>query len=236
MKSRQNKKVTRKSARTRKVPTKRAMAAPAPEVPTFSEKSKEELRADLATSAVASSAYVTASFSRLSFGEVPYLEVVKNVADLALSVRKGNLNSVEDTLVAQANALNSIFASMATRAHMNSGEYLEATETYMKLALRAQSQCRATLETLAAIKNPPVVFAKQANISHGHQQVNNGAATAPAHAKQIENKPNELLEHDHGEWLDTGTPGPTGRSDKAMATMEVVHGATNRRRQSQRQP
>jgi hypothetical protein len=46
----------------------------------------------------------------------------------------------------------------------------------MRLALKAQGQCRATLETLAAIKNPPVVFAKQRNISHGHQQVNNGAA------------------------------------------------------------
>jgi hypothetical protein len=36
------------------------------------------------------------------------------------------------------------------------------------LALKAQSQCRATLETLAAIKNPqPVAFVRQANIAHG---------------------------------------------------------------------
>jgi hypothetical protein len=49
----------------------------------------------------------------------------------------------------------------------------------MRLALRAQNQCRATLETLAAIKNPPVVFAKQANIANGPQQVNNGVGTAP---------------------------------------------------------
>jgi hypothetical protein len=44
----------------------------------------------------------------------------------------------------------------------------------MRLALKAQSQCRATLETLSAIKNPPVVFARQANITNGPQQVNNG--------------------------------------------------------------
>jgi hypothetical protein len=30
-----------------------------------------------------------------------------------------------------------------------------------------------TLETLATIKNPPVVFARQANIAQGPQQVNN---------------------------------------------------------------
>ena len=41
--------------------------------------------------------------------------------------------------------------------------------------LKAQAQCRATLEALAEIKNPhPVAFVKQANISSGHQQVNNG--------------------------------------------------------------
>jgi len=56
---------------------------------------------------------------------------------------------------------------------------LSAMETYLRLALKAQAQSRATLETLAAIKNPPVVFARQANINHGgQQQVNNG--TAPA--------------------------------------------------------
>jgi hypothetical protein len=42
----------------------------------------------------------------------------------------------------------------------------------MRMALKAQSQCRQTLETLATIKNPPVVFARQANIAQGPQQVN----------------------------------------------------------------
>jgi hypothetical protein len=43
----------------------------------------------------------------------------------------------------------------------------------MQMVLKAQSQCRATLKTLATIKNPPVVFARQANIAQGPQQVNN---------------------------------------------------------------
>ena len=40
----------------------------------------------------------------------------------------------------------------------------------MRMALKAQNQCRMTLETLATIKNPPVVFAKQANTAQGPQQ------------------------------------------------------------------
>ena len=51
----------------------------------------------------------------------------------------------------------------------------------MRMAMKAQNQCRMTLETLATIKNPPVVFARQANINNGgQQQVNNGVKPAAA--------------------------------------------------------
>lgn len=54
-------------------------------------------------------------------------------------------------------------------------EYLKQFQAYLGLALKAQAQCRATLEALAEIKNPrPMAFVKQANISGGPQQVNNG--------------------------------------------------------------
>ena len=52
-------------------------------------------------------------------------------------------------------------------------EHIHATEAYMRMALRAQNQVRLTLETINTIKNPPVVIAKQANITSGPQQVNN---------------------------------------------------------------
>ena len=108
------------------------------------------------------------------------------------------------------------------------GEYLDAAETYMRLALKAQSQCRATLETLAEIKNPrPVAFVRQANIAHGPQQVNNGTAPPPAdpsRAGESEKPPNKLLESRDGERLDTGTAGATSGIG---ADMEAV-GAVNR--------
>jgi hypothetical protein len=100
-------------------------------------------------------------------------------------------------------------------------EYLDALERYMRLALKAQSQCRATLETLAAIKNPPVIYARQANVTTGPQQVNNAI---PSRAREVDSNRNKLLEADHGERLDTG---PEGSSGRAYSELEAV-GAVNR--------
>lgn len=91
----------------------------------------------------------------------------------------GDMKRAEAMLIGQAHALQAIFTSLARRAAAQ--DYLKQWEAYMRMALKAQGQCRATLETLAAIKNPPVVFARQANINNGgQQQVNNGAAQAAA--------------------------------------------------------
>lgn len=110
----------------------------------------------------------------------------------------------QSLLVAQANVLNSIFHQLAGRAAANMGHYLEATDTFMKLALRAQSQCRATLQTVSEIRNPKLAsVVKQANIAGGHQQVNN----LPAEG---EIPPNELLEHEKHERLDFAAPSETG--------------------------
>jgi len=94
--------------------------------------------------------------------------------DHAAAVHDGDLRRLESALVGQATALQSLFSSMMIRAH--GAELLPQFETFMRLGLKAQSQCRATIETLANIKNPPVVYARQANIAHGPQQVNNAAA------------------------------------------------------------
>jgi len=78
-------------------------------------------------------------------------------------------------LYSQATALQSIFTEMARRCALNMGQYTQAAETYMRLAFRAQAQCRSTIETLAEIKNPRPIFInpKQVNHSTGSQQVNN---------------------------------------------------------------
>jgi hypothetical protein len=92
----------------------------------------------------------------------------------------------------------------------------EAAERYQRLALKAQS--RATLETLSTIKNPPVVYAKQANIAHGPQQVNNGQSpTTRTQEKTV--RQSNFLEASDEHPMDTGTPGKSGRSD---STLEAV--------------
>ena len=139
---------------------------------------REQLLADLTTEGVFTNAVLLQSFSNNVVGEI---DLTKTMLSLRASIKEvgdGDLRSVEAILIGQAGALNAMFSELARRAGLNMGEHLGATETYMRLALKAQGQCRATLETLAAIKNPPVVYARQANISHGPQQVNNGPAPA----------------------------------------------------------
>jgi hypothetical protein len=159
------------------------------------------------------------------------LELGIALNDMVGQIKDGDMSSVERLLVTQAVALNTMFAELAHRAAKNIGEHLGATDTYLRLAMKAQSQSANTLRILGEIKNPkvPVAFVKQANITSGNQQVNNHgtAARMHAHARTGE-KPvstNELLEHEHGEWLDTGTASKAGRGNQAMAPVGAIHGA-----------
>ena len=110
----------------------------------------------------------------------------------------GDLGRAESMLMAQAVTLDALFHQLIGWAMNHTGENGNAAyfETCMRLALKAQSQSRATNETLAAIKNPPVVYARQANFAAGHQQVNNSGE--PSRAREIENLPSKLLEAQHG--------------------------------------
>ena len=58
-------------------------------------------------------------------------------------------------LTAQAHTLDAIFNKMAVLAI--NAKYMDQMEPFLKVGLRAQSQCRATWESLATIKNPPVM-------------------------------------------------------------------------------
>jgi hypothetical protein len=138
------------------------------------------------------------------------------VRDQVAAVQAGDLGSAEAALVVQSSALQTIFVRLTERAMAQ--DHLPNLEVMLKLALRAQSQSRATLETLAAIKNPPVVIARQANVTTGPQQVNNGV-TAPARARKKRRPPNELLEDKDGKRLDTRATSATGRADQAMAPL-----------------
>ena len=174
------------------------------------------------------------------------------------AVKAGNLSSLEDTLTSQATTLDCIFNSLARKAavHLDNKElfehiatnedgkknkgypHLEAADKLLRLALKAQSQCAKTLETLALIKNPTsIAFVRQANIGQA-VQVNNGvpAPSTPAHreSSQALNPTSELLEVQHGERMDGGTAQASIGADKVMATVGKVNGSKNRRGQSKK--
>lgn len=67
------------------------------------------------------------------------------------AVASGDLGRIERSLTCQLLTLEVIFANLAERVSRQ--EYLKNMETYLRLALKAQSQARATTGTLALIKN-----------------------------------------------------------------------------------
>ena len=142
----------------------------------------------------------------LGVGDDDLLALLDTLADDMKDLWTGDMKRAEAMLFGQAHALQAIFTNLARRA--SSQEYLKQWEAYLRMALKAQNQCRMTLETLATIKNPPVVIARQANINNGgQQQVNNGADTpAPSgqqstHAANMQAAQTELLEQRHGQGL-----------------------------------
>ena len=166
-------------------------------VPGSEEKTSAQMRAEISLSPVVGNAVTARTFTKGTFGAIDLTDSVEMIAEAVTKVQSGDLSAVEATLTAQAAALNAIFSELARRAALNMGKYLPATETYLRLALKAQSQCRATLQTLAEIKFPrPLAFVRQANIAHGPQQVNNGGGTAsdPTRAGISTTQSNELLE------------------------------------------
>ena len=186
--------------------------------------------AELGLSAVITNASTSQLFSGGTFGVALDIgEVVSVMREKAEKVQSGDLSDVEATLASQAATLNIIFNELARRAALNMGQHLPATETYLRHALKAQAQCRSTLETLAEIKNPrPVAFVKQANIAHGPQQINNGvkgaAGAVPAHG----NNPiqsNELTGADHELLEDTRASQAQSRVDQAVETVGAIHRA-----------
>lgn len=155
--------------------------------------------------APATAAAVAASGYMKTFGEpeadVPAL--MDTLKESMQRVNEGDLREAEAMLIGQAHALQAIFMHLAYRAARIT--QLRQYELEMRLALKAQAQCCRTLETLAALKNPPVVVARQANVTTGPQQVNNNMmpskGSAPAHVDPCSPQ-NELLECTDGERVD----------------------------------
>jgi hypothetical protein len=168
-----------------------------------------------------SNAHVATGFAKAQLGrELDLASAVAALDEVTKRVKANDMSDVEATLICQATTLNSMFCELSRRAAANMWQHIEASERYMRMALKAQNQCRMTLETLSNIKNPPVVYAKQANISNGPQQVNN---TLHAHTGENQNQPNKVLEQGHEQRMESQTQSQAIDGNSELETVDAGH-------------
>jgi hypothetical protein len=135
---------------------------------------------------------VSRAFASVTFPGTDMTALHHTVQARVAAVKANDLGGADEMLTCQAVTLDAVANECFRRAALNMGEYPDAMERYMRLGLKAQAQARATWETIATIKNPPVVYAKQANFAAGHQQVNNSPTYAQAETQ--ESRQNEVLD------------------------------------------
>jgi hypothetical protein len=145
-------------------------------------------------------------------------------------VKGGDLGRSEAMLVTQTHVLDSLFNGLVQLAME---KHLDVAGVLLPLALKAQNQCRATIEALDRIKNPrSYAVIHQANVTHGPQQVNNGAPAGRPRSKPRQNKippiklsgskTVELLPH-------TRAPAITRRANPKLEAVAAVHRPKNAR-------
>jgi hypothetical protein len=174
-----------------------------------SDKCKTEERqfAEVVLSSTNINAITTLGYTKTSINvETSLKDAIAVMNENVSKVNEGDTRALEARLTAQTSSLDAIFNSLALKSL--GSDTLSKLEVYMRLALKAQAQCARTIEVLATMKNPPAIIAKQANIAHGNQQVNNGNINSKesSHAGKTIYHTNELLEANNGSTtMDTST-------------------------------
>jgi hypothetical protein len=187
------------------------------------QNNQNEINASYSICSHVMNAAVAEPFNKTLFPDVELSDLAIALHDNIKKVQDGNMASIEAMLIGQAQALQTIFVSLGRKAAHTT--QLHQYTAFMGMALKAQSQSRATIQALTELKYPKqVAFVKQANISHGHQQVNNesnpSSTRAPAHAEKTTNQSNELLEvNDGNQTMDIKAAKTAGSKDKAMAAV-----------------
>ena len=183
------------------------------------------------------SAVVALTFQHNLFGSskensaAEHSAITRHIERVTRVVDSGNLLMLEEILVGQALALQTLFASLTRGAKFSNS--LPKFQTYMQLGLKAQAQSRATVQAIVELKYPrQVAFVKQANIANT-QQVNNGSPpNMRAHAEDLIS-PTKLLEMEHEQRLEPSTAHTTGAANSQLEAVGAIHGATKPGRQGE---
>lgn len=130
-----------------------------------------------------------AAFASATIGKNPdTVASVKLVTAECGKVRDGELGGVTDILTAQAMTLDAVFTEMLKRSGNNMGQYPEAAERYMRMAMKAQAQCRTTIEALGKIARGGEQVVKHIHIDNrgGQAVVTDTVSTGGANAQGAE--------------------------------------------------
>lgn len=156
-------------------------------------------------------------------GDLDQSEITVKLHRQLKAVRAGELDSVNNMLAAQAFSLDALYAEMMRRAVLNLGQYPDAVERYMRLALKAQAQSRATLEALAKLHQPREQTVRHVHVDNrGGQAViaetiqtggQNGNAVGQSHATGAAGIGAALPRPDAIGW---GMPSPGGEGPEAV--------------------
>ncbi len=119
------------------------------------------------------------------------LSLITLVELMAARVGTGDLADLEDLLVAQAVSLNALYVNLTIQA---SEAKADRQRDLLVLAMKVQSNCRATIAAIGDLKFPKAAatFVRQANISAGPQQVNNTLGV-PAAPVALSHQPGQAL-------------------------------------------
>ena len=142
------------------------------------EQTKDETGAQAMARKLLSPAFknaaASAGFLGKMLGGVEMPGVTDYADDLIVKADKaasGDLAMASRMLATQAVTLDAMFAELARRCAMNMGHYINAAERYGRLALKAQSNCRATLEALAKLHQPREQTVRHVHVNEGGQAV-----------------------------------------------------------------
>jgi hypothetical protein len=130
------------------------------------------------------------------FGDGQRPNITQTVVALGEEVGRassGDLTLASRILASQAVSLDALFTEMARRSGLNMGEYPDAMERYMPLALKAQANCRATLEALARLHQPREQTVKHVHVNQGAQAVVADQFHHHTGARKMENRTNNPM-------------------------------------------
>ena len=190
------------------------------DVPAKQDKqSDNEHYAKISLSASFMSAAISDSFTSALLPDAKLADVASALGDKVTTIQNGDMKPIEAMLIGQAQALQTMFVTLGRKAVAQT--QLPHYTAFMNMALKAQSQSRATIQALTELKYPKqATFVKQVNITTGNQQVNNGLPD-PSHVKEKTIQSNELLENQKDEWLDSGAKGTASGINQDMAAVET---------------